>query len=70
LQTLLNFERISKYNKKIKHLQYKDHTTLQMMISENLKEYKKLGEYKLILTTEKDYVRLKTFDYLREKIYY
>ena len=33
-------------------------------------EYKKLGEYKMILTTEKDYVRLKTFDYLRELVYY
>ena len=33
-------------------------------------EYKKMGEYKVILTTEKDYVRLKTFDYLRDKIYY
>ena len=35
-----------------------------------MNEYKKLGEYKMILTTEKDYVRLKTFDYLRELIYY
>ena len=34
------------------------------------KEYEKLGEYKLILTTEKDYVRLKGFDYLRKKLYY
>ena len=33
-------------------------------------EYKKLGEYKLILTTEKDYVWLKTFDYLRDIVYY
>ena len=24
----------------------------------------------MILTTEKDYVRLKTFDYLRELVYY
>ena len=41
-----------------------------MILKKILAEYKKLGEYKLILTTEKDYVRLKTFDYLREIVYY
>ena len=34
------------------------------------KEYQKLGEYRIILTTEKDFVRLKSFDLIREKIYY
>ncbi|MDO4224704.1 MAG: tetraacyldisaccharide 4'-kinase, partial [Bergeyella zoohelcum] len=33
-------------------------------------EYKKLGEYKLILTTEKDYVRLKTFPKIQHLVYY
>lgn len=62
---------ISKYNKNVKHLQYKDHHDFSNQdIKKILSEYKKLGEYKLILTTEKDYVRLKTFDYIRDKIYY
>lgn len=62
---------IAKYNKKVKHLQYKDHHNFtDDDIKKISAEYKKLGEYKVILTTEKDYVRLKTFDYLRDKIYY
>ena len=32
--------------------------------------HEEMQEYKIILTTEKDYVRLKTFDYLRELVYY
>ena len=62
---------ISKYNKKVKHLQYKDHHNFtDDDIKKISSEYKKLGEYKVILTTEKDYVRLKSFDYLRNKIFY
>jgi tetraacyldisaccharide 4'-kinase len=41
-----------------------------MILKKSLRNIKNLGEYKLILTTEKDYVRLKTFDYLREIVYY
>ncbi len=62
---------VGKYTQKVKHLKFKDHHNFT---DEDIKkitaEYKKLGEYKLILTTEKDYVRLKTFDYLREKVFY
>lgn len=62
---------VGKYSKKVKHLKYKDHHNFSDDdIKKIVAEYKKLGEYKMILTTEKDYVRLKTFDYLRDKIFY
>ncbi len=62
---------LSKFSQKVKHLKFKDHHNFSESDIKNIMaEYKKLGEYKLILTTEKDYVRLKTFDYLRELVYY
>lgn len=62
---------LSKYSQKVKHLKFKDHHNFSDNDIKNiLAEYKKLGEYKLILTTEKDYVRLKTFDLLRDLVYY
>ena len=39
-------------------------------IDKMLQEYKKLGEKKLILTTEKDYVRLMDFEELTDKLFY
>ena len=39
-------------------------------IDKMLQEYKKLGEKKLILTTEKDYVRLMDFEKLTDKLFY
>lgn len=62
---------LAKFSQKVKHLKFKDHHHFTEQDVKNIiAEYKKLGEYKLILTTEKDYVRLKTFDYLRELVYY
>ena len=62
---------LAKFNQKVKHLKFKDHHNFTDADIKNIMaEYKKLGEYKMILTTEKDYVRLKTFDYLRELVYY
>ncbi|WP_407510227.1 tetraacyldisaccharide 4'-kinase [Elizabethkingia anophelis] len=62
---------LSKYSQRVNHLKFKDHHSFtEEDIKKIANEYKKLGEYKLILTTEKDYVRLKTFDYLRDKLYY
>jgi len=62
---------LSRFSDKVKHLKFKDHHNFtDSDISNILAEYKKLGEYKLILTTEKDYVRLKTFDYLRDLVFY
>ncbi len=68
--TLIEKE-LGRYSQKIKHLKYKDHHAFTIDDIEHIKEeFQKLGEYKIILTTEKDYVRLKTFDYLREKLFY
>lgn len=62
---------LSKFSQRVKHLKFRDHHNFSDADIKNiLAEYKKLGEYKLILTTEKDYVRLKTFDYLRDLVYY
>ena len=62
---------LAKFSQKVKHLKFKDHHNFTDADIKNIvAEYKKLGEYKLILTTEKDYVRLKTFDYLRDLVYY
>lgn len=62
---------LSRFSQRVKHLKFRDHHNFSDADIKNiLAEYKKLGEYKLILTTEKDYVRLKTFDYLRDLVYY
>lgn len=62
---------LAKFSQKVKHLKFRDHHNFtDNDIKEILSEYKNLGEYKLILTTEKDYVRLKTFDQLRDLVYY
>jgi len=62
---------LDRFNQKVKHLKFRDHHNFTDQDIKNiLAEYKKLGEYKIILTTEKDYVRLKSFDYLRDLVYY
>ncbi len=62
---------LQNYSSKVTHLKFSDHHNFSDKdIDHILSEYKKLGEYRLILTTEKDFVRLKTFDYLRDLIYY
>lgn len=62
---------LARFSKKVKHLKFRDHHNFTDQDIKNIiAEYKKLGAYKIILTTEKDYVRLKTFDYLREIVYY
>lgn len=62
---------LNRFAKKVKHLKFRDHHNFtEADIKKITEEYRKLGDYKLILTTEKDFVRLKTFDYLRDKLYY
>lgn len=62
---------LSKFTTRFKHLKFKDHHNFtEADIKTISQEYQKMGEYKLILTTEKDFVRLKNFDYLRDLIYY
>ncbi len=64
-------DHLGTFSQKVKHLKFRDHHNFTDADIKNiLTEYKKLGEYKMILTTEKDYVRLKTFDYLRDLVYY
>ncbi len=64
-------DHLSKFSRRVKHLKFKDHYSFTDQDVKNIiAEYKKLGDYKIILTTEKDFVRLKTFDYLRETVYY
>lgn len=64
-------EHLSKFSQRVKHMKFKDHHDFSDADIKNiLSEYKKLGEYRMILTTEKDFVRLKSFDYLRKLVYY
>lgn len=64
-------EHLARFSKRVKHLKFKDHHNFTDQDVKNiLAEYNKMGEYKMILTTEKDYVRLKTFDYIKHLIYY
>lgn len=67
----LMLQELSKYTKKIKHLRYRDHHSFSSQDIKNISnEYRKLGEYKLILTTEKDYVRLLGVEYFEDKLFY
>lgn len=62
---------LDKFSKRVKHLKFRDHHNFTDEDIKNIvAEYKKLGDYRLLLTTEKDYVRLKSFDYLRDIAYY
>lgn len=64
-------EHLGKFSQRVKHLKFPDHHNFtERDIHKILTEYKKMGDYKLILTTEKDYVRLKTFQQLHELVYY
>lgn len=56
---------------KVKHLKYRDHYHFKSSdIKEIKKEYDRLKGNKIILTTEKDYTRLKTFGWLMDKMYF
>ncbi|MDO4763057.1 MAG: tetraacyldisaccharide 4'-kinase [Flavobacteriaceae bacterium] len=56
---------------KIKHLSYKDHHNFDAQdVKKIAEEYRKLGQYKIILTTEKDFARLMGFDYFSDKLFY
>jgi tetraacyldisaccharide 4'-kinase len=62
---------LSKFSNRVKHLKFRDHHSFtEKDIKNILSEYKKMGDYKMILTTEKDFVRLKTYDQLRDIIFY
>lgn len=62
---------LSKYTQRVKHLKFRDHHSFtQEDVKKITEEYRKMGEYKLILTTEKDYVRLSSYEYFGEKLFY
>jgi len=62
---------LNKYTSKIKHLKFKDHYSFtESSIGKIMYEYYRLGENKIMLTTEKDYSRLKVFNYLLEDCLY
>lgn len=64
-------EELSQYTQNVKHLKFRDHYSFsQEDIKKIADEYKKMGENKLILTTEKDYTRLMSFEYFWEKLFY
>ena len=64
-------EELSQYTQNVKHLKFRDHHSFsQEDIKKIADEYKKMGENKLILTTEKDYARLMSFEYFWEKLFY
>jgi len=64
-------EELNKYTSKIKHLKFRDHHSFTESDIENIiNEYNRLGENRIMLTTEKDYVRLKIFNYLLEDCLY
>jgi len=64
-------QHLDRFSKKVKHLKFRDHHNFtDEDIRQIMAEYKKLSEYRILLTTEKDYVRLKTFDALRDLVYY
>lgn len=64
-------ERVRKFAKSMKHLKYPDHHHFsERDIEHILKKYHALGDYKILLTTEKDWVRLKRFPTLRKIMYY
>ena len=62
---------LSKYTDRIKHLKYRDHHSFTTEDIRNIaKEYSQMGEQRLILTTEKDYVRLMGYEFLKNKLFY
>jgi len=62
---------LNKYAQKVHHLKFPDHHSFTIQDLNKIEsKYRTLGEYKLILTTEKDYVRLKNFENMADKLYY
>lgn len=65
------YNQVAHYSQKIIHKKFGDHHNFTKENIENIIEtYKKMGDYKLLLCTEKDYVRLKHIDFFKEKLYY
>lgn len=64
-------ERLTKFSNKVHHLKYPDHYNFtEKDIEKILKKFSTLGDYRMILTTEKDYVRLKHISSLYPHLHY
>lgn len=64
-------EHLSKFNAQFKHLEFSDHHNFSTRDIENIEaKYQNLGEDAIIITTEKDFVRLKQYNSLKEKLFY
>lgn len=62
---------VEQHFKSIIHLQFKDHHNFTEFDIENIqKSYQKIKGDRIILTTEKDYMRLKYFHQFRDNLYY
>lgn len=67
----LLLKELAQYTPNVKHLKFRDHHSFTMEDVKKISaEYQKMGENRLILTTEKDYTRLIDFEYFSEKLFY
>ncbi len=63
--------RVKDFAKEVHHMEFPDHHHFSKRnVADIVKAYKNLGDYALILTTEKDYVRLKLHPELSTNLYY
>ncbi len=64
-------QELKRYSGKVIHKKYADHHDFTKEdITDIMNTYKKMGDYKLLLCTEKDYVRLMNIEFFKEKLYY
>lgn len=67
----LLLKELSRHTRRVRHLKFRDHYSFsQEDVRKISEEYRKMGEHKLILTTEKDYARLSGYEYFAEKLFY
>lgn len=67
----LLLKELAQHTPNVKHLKFRDHHSFTMEDVKKISaEYQKMGENRLILTTEKDYTRLIGFEYFSEKLFY
>ncbi|MDL1913004.1 MAG: tetraacyldisaccharide 4'-kinase [Bergeyella sp.] len=62
---------LKNFTQKIRHLKYKDHHNFSKADIKYIYDtYQKLGEKKVLITSEKDYVRLETFESIKNIVFY
>ena len=64
-------QQIQKFQPRVQHLKYRDHHAYtQEDVQKIMAKFQSLGLYRLILTTEKDYVRLQEYSQLTPHLFY